>query len=395
MTIGGGAPIDRPVQLERAANVGRCEAEDVGQDLLELFLVDLAGSVGIDQDRHRVGNADGIGDLDGAALGDAGRDHVLGEIARRIGRGAVDLGRVLAGERAAAVRSVAAVGIDDDLAAGQPAVAIGTADDEIAGWIDQEVGRLLRHPAVRQRGGYSGLDQVLHHRRRILLAVAGLGVVLRRDHDLGAADRLAVDVLHRHLALGVGLQVEQLAGAPLVRQHLQNAVGEEDRRRHEGVLLVDLALGAGEAEHHALIAGAFLLAVALLLGVDTHRDVGRLAVQEHLDVGAVKGKAFLVVADIFDDIAGDLHDHVAIDVRLAAVFVEQRRLAAAFARDDDLVGGAQRLAAKPRVDLALVGNAELDVVGDEGVENGVRDLIADLVGMPFRNGFAGEQIVRA
>src|ERR1700704_6038298 len=123
MTIGGGAPIDRPVQLERAANVGRCEAEDVGQDLLELFLVDLAGSVGIDQDRHRVGNADGIGDLDGAALGDAGRDHVLGEIARRIGRGAVDLGRVLAGERAAAVRSVAAVGIDDDLAAGQPAVA--------------------------------------------------------------------------------------------------------------------------------------------------------------------------------------------------------------------------------------------------------------------------------
>jgi len=82
-------------------------------------------------------------------------------------------------------------------------------------------------------------------------------------------------------------------------------------------------------------------------------------------------------------------------VRLAAVFVEQRRLAAAFARDDDLVGGAQRLAAKPRVDLALVSDAKLDVVGDEGVENGVRDLIADLVGMPFRNGFAGEQTVRA
>ena len=58
-------------------------------------------------------------------------------------------------------------------------------------------------------------DQVLDHAGRVLLAVAALLVVLGRDHDLGAADRLAVDVLHRHLALGVGLQIEQLAGRRL------------------------------------------------------------------------------------------------------------------------------------------------------------------------------------
>ena len=137
--------------------------------------------------------------------------------------------------------------------------------------------------------------------------------MLGRDHDLGAADRLAVDVLHRHLALGVGLQVEQLAGAALLGQHLQDLVREVDRRRHERALLVDLALGAGEAEHHALVAGAFLLAALLLLGIDAHRDVGRLAVQQHFDVGAVVGEAVLVVADVLDHVARDLGDQLAID----------------------------------------------------------------------------------
>ena len=130
-----------------------------------------------------------------------------------------------------------------------------------------------------------------------------------------------------------------------------------------------------------------------LLGVDAHGDVGRLAVQQHLDVGAVIGEAVLVVADILDDAARDFGDHLAIDHGLVAVLVEQRRLAAAFAGDDDLVGRAQRLAAEPGIHLAFVGDAELDVVLDEGIEHGVGDLVADLVRMAFRHGLAGEQII--
>ena len=110
-------------------------------------------------------------------------------------------------------------------------------------------------------------DQVLDHAGRVFLAVAALLIVLRRHHDLGAADRLAVDVLDGHLALGVGLQIEQLVGAALVGKHLQDLVREIDRRRHERILFVDLALGAGEAEHHALVAGAFFFAALFLLGV--------------------------------------------------------------------------------------------------------------------------------
>ena len=67
------------------------------------------------------------------AIGEAGGDDILGEIARGIGGRAIDLGRVLAGEGAAAMRGRAAVGIDDDLAAGEAGVAIRSADDEFAG----------------------------------------------------------------------------------------------------------------------------------------------------------------------------------------------------------------------------------------------------------------------
>ena len=168
---------------------------------------------------------------------------------------------------------------------------------------------------------------------------------------------------------------------------------EIDRRRHERAFFVDLALGAGEAEHHALVAGAFLVAAFLLLGVDAHGDIRRLAVQQHLDVGAIVGEPILVVADVLHHLARGFRDQLAVDHRLVAVFVEQRRLAAALAGDDDLVRRAQSLAAKSGIHFAFVGDAELEIVLKECVENGVGNLIADFVGMSFRHRLAREQIV--
>ena len=168
---------------------------------------------------------------------------------------------------------------------------------------------------------------------------------------------------------------------------------EVDRRRHERAFLVDLALGAGEAEHHALVAGALLFAVLFPLGVDAHGDVGRLSVQQHLDVGAVIGKPVLIVADILDDGARGFRDQFAIDHRLVAVLAKQRRLAAAFAGNHDLVGGAEGLAAEAGVDLALIGDAELDVVLEKSIKHRVGNLIAHLVRVSFRNQLAREQVV--
>jgi hypothetical protein len=106
----------------------------------DLVVTDDAGAFGVDRHVHRLGHADGVGHLDLALLGQAGGDDVLGHVARGVGGAAVDLARVLAAEGAAAVRAGAAVGVDDDLAAGQAAVALRAADDEAAGRVDQVLG---------------------------------------------------------------------------------------------------------------------------------------------------------------------------------------------------------------------------------------------------------------
>ena len=91
--------------------------------------------------------------------------------------------------------------------------------------------------------------------------------------------------------------------------------------------------------------------------------------QQHLDVGAVIREAVLVVADVLDHVTRDLGDLLAIHHGDAVDRAEQ--LSAAFAGDHDLVGGAERLAAQPGVHLAVVGDAKLDVLLDEGIENGI------------------------
>ena len=103
---------------------------------------------------------------------------------------------------------IASVGIHDDLAAGQATIPIRAADDEVAGRIDQEVARSLGHPAVRKGGGNGVRDHLLDHARGVFFAVTGLGVMLGRDDNLGASDRLAVHVFHRYLAFRIGLQIE-------------------------------------------------------------------------------------------------------------------------------------------------------------------------------------------
>ena len=105
---------------------------------LILACLDLLGAEGLDQDGHRLGDADGVGHLHLAAVGRAGGDHVLGDPAGGVRRRAVDLGRVLAREGAAAVAGGAAVGVDDDLAAGEPAVGVGPAELEVAGGVHED-----------------------------------------------------------------------------------------------------------------------------------------------------------------------------------------------------------------------------------------------------------------
>ena len=150
---------------------------------------------------------DRVGDLDLAAVGEARGDHVLGHPARRVGGGAVDLGRVLAREGAAAVASHAAVGVDDDLAAREPRVADRAADHEAPGGVDEEVLLRVQLALVVELGRQDRVQHVLPevgaNQRVAVDPVAMLG----RDQDLLDLDRLTVLVADRDLGLAVRAQV--------------------------------------------------------------------------------------------------------------------------------------------------------------------------------------------
>ena len=117
---------------------------------------------------------------------------------------------------------------------------------------------------------------------------------------LVGADRLAVDVAQRDLALGVGQQAldRLVVDVPQLADAVQDGVRVVDRRRHQRV-----GLAAGVAEHHALVAGALVLVAG---GVHALGDVGRLRVQVAGDVRLVPAEAGLVVADVVDRHAGEM-----------------------------------------------------------------------------------------
>jgi hypothetical protein len=107
------------------------------------------------------------------------------------------------------VRRGAPVGVDDDLAPGEPGVAHRPADDELAGRIDVDEVALLEPlllvEGVRQDGPEHVLDQVGLDQRLRVEAVP----VLRRDQQPLDLDRLLPAVLvdlvpDGHLGLSVG-----------------------------------------------------------------------------------------------------------------------------------------------------------------------------------------------
>ncbi len=361
MPVGGGAGVDRTLQVEHLEDAERAQIEDLTDDVGELAVVDLAGAEGLEHHGGRLGHADGVGELDLALVGETGGDDVLGHVACRIGGGTVDLGRVLAGERATTVTGHAAVGVDDDLAPGQAAVTEGAAGDEPPGRVDVEL-----RVAVQPLGRQHRLDDVLHHRLVDLLLGDVVVVLGGQHHGVTARDPAGVVVGKGDLALGVGTQPGERAVLAQLRVLAHQAVGEVDRRGHEGVGLV-----ARVAEHQALVAGALILRAA---AVDALVDVLGLCAErvEHRAGGVVEALLGAVVADLGDRVAHDLLDvHGGRGLGLA---------------------GDQHHA---RLGDGLGGDARLRVLGEVGVQNRIGDLVAHLVRVAFRNGFRGKEILLA
>ncbi|GFO81712.1 MAG: hypothetical protein A49_13390 [Methyloceanibacter sp.] len=254
----------------------------------------------------------------------------------------------------------AAIGIDDDLAAGEAGVAIGAADDETPRRIDVELG-LVVDPSLGQHLVDEAADDLLDTLGR------GMLVMLGRHHDGIGAHGHAVFVDEGHLALGVGTEFRRAAGVPGLGHLMQNAMGIEDRCRHQRV-----RFAAGIAEHDALVARALVL-VLRRVGIHAHGDIGRLLVQVVLERGEVPVEALLLVADFADSAPRRRLDGVAGHAFRAADLAGKH----------NMVGGDERLArdAGERIGCKVK------------VHHRVGNAVADFIGMAFRNRFTRKEVI--
>src|SRR5579862_3990753 len=178
------------------------------------------------------------------------------------------------------------------------------------------------------------------------------------------AHGLAVAVLDAHLALSVRTQVRQQTRAAGFRESLPDAMRGVNRERH-----VLLRLVAGEAEHHALVARALLVARRRRYAL---ADVRRLALDRGDDRAAVAVEAALGrgVADVADHVLRDLAE---LGLGLAG----------------DLAGDHD----EPGLDERLARDTTVGIARQQRVQDGVGDLVADLVRVALVHGLGGEDVV--
>ena len=233
----------------------------------------------------------------------------------------------------------------------------------------------LRMLAVREmsrlRCRQHGIDHVRGEVGAELVEAGSLGV-LAGDHDGLDRDRPVAVVPDGDLGLAVRTQVRQLAALADLGEPLGQPVGEPDRRRHVGRGLI-----AGVAEHEALVPGALEIVVVLLAafaGLERVEDaagdvVGLLADGDgHTAAGAVEAVGRRVVADAQDGLADNLRD---LDVGVRGDL----------AGHVDQAGGGH----------GLHGHTGLRILGQQGVQDRITDLVTDLVRVAFGDRLGREE----
>ena len=110
MAFACGGGIDGPAQIQLADDAAGGQVADLTQQLGHLLVGNLAGTVGVNADRNRLCHTDGIGQLHLNLISQTCSHQILGHIAGHVCTAAVHLGGILAGEGAATVGEIAAVG---------------------------------------------------------------------------------------------------------------------------------------------------------------------------------------------------------------------------------------------------------------------------------------------
>ena len=137
MTTGGNDIVIHLQKMEVFDDALRGEVI-VGTDVsLQEVVADTAGSKGFYHYGNRFCLADGISDLDFALIGITATDNIPCNLTCHVGSGAVNFGRVFAGEGTSTDPADTAVGVTGEFSSGHSAVSLGTADDKTSGRIDE------------------------------------------------------------------------------------------------------------------------------------------------------------------------------------------------------------------------------------------------------------------
>ena len=265
------------------------------------------------------------------------------------------------------MRAGAAVGVDDDLAAGETRVALRTADHEAAGRVDQELG-FRSDPFSRKHRLDDAFDHGFRELGLHLVAVAHFRGMLRGKHNGVHRLRTSIHIAHGELALRVRTEEGQRAVLAENGLLLHQAVCVVDRGGHQRVGFV-----ARVAEHQTLVAGTGFERVVRSL-VNTLLDVGRLLVvaNENGTAAVINAVFGIVIANLTEGVAGNAD---VIDLSGGGDF----------ASEHDESRGAE----------GFCSDATVGILLENGIENGVRDLVRHLVRMAFTHRFRRKKIIAA
>ena len=137
--------VNGATEAKVANDFGGTEIKGLVYGFLDSFEANFFSIEGIEADGDGMGMANGVGELDFHTIGEAGGDNVLGNISTHVGCASVDFGGVFSTEGATPVATRPAVGIDDDFATGETTIALGSADDEATGRINEKFCAPIEH----------------------------------------------------------------------------------------------------------------------------------------------------------------------------------------------------------------------------------------------------------
>jgi len=305
-------------------------------------------------DGEWIGEANGVGYLDEASVGETVGNNGLGDVSSVVGGRSVDLRLILSGESTSTVWAPSTIGIDDNFSTSETGISGWTSNIELTRWVDNDLG-------IGEHLSWDNLLDDFIGEDLVDGLVGDLRGVLSGDKDVVHSDWLKhtlvfLLILNDNLRFAIWSQPWDLSILSLDGHNLAELIGENVRVWVEGLLI---PLISGISEHESLITGSHVKFV--LLTVDGSGNVGILSVdvQDDIAVIGIESDVLAGETNFLADSSGNL-----LEVNLTLVngnFSEKNNHTG--------LGGS------------FHGNLAVGVDLEAGIKDSVRDLIAELVWM--------------